>query len=38
MAGAVRATMASISAEPESADVRLFLAGAALLFGMQVQS
>jgi hypothetical protein len=37
-AGAVRATMASISAEPESVEVRLFLAGAALLFGMQVQS
>jgi hypothetical protein len=38
MAGAVRATMASISAEPESGEVRLLLAGASLLCGMRAQS
>ena len=38
MAGAVRATMASISAEPESDEVRLLLAGADLLVDMRVRS
>jgi Fe-S cluster biogenesis protein NfuA len=36
--GAVRATMASISAEPESEEVRLLLAGACLGCGMQIRS
>jgi hypothetical protein len=38
MAGAVRATMASMAAEPESAGVRPLLAGACLECGMQVRS